>query len=159
MWPPPALITAWHLLGIEEIRFWQTSAGIMFHSSTKRSHKVWRLVGGEGYLLSCFLTWHHKCSIGFRSGDCDGHVNSWIPLSSNHFWAILEECLGSLSCWKYSGSKKCPNVLDFCINQCVSCNRRLGDVSWLSKYQTWTYCKQNHSIDHVIWNKTRRDIY
>ena len=53
-----------------------------------------------------FLGVPHKCSIGLRSGDWAGQSSFWISLSSNHFCANLEVCLGSLSCWKMSSSSE-----------------------------------------------------
>ena len=39
----------------------------------------------------------HTFSMGFRSGDYDGHL---ILCSANHFCVDLDICFGSLSCWK-----------------------------------------------------------
>ena len=47
-----------------------------------------------------FFSAAHKCSIGLRSGLCDGHFNTLNLLSLNYFATTLEVCLGSLSIWK-----------------------------------------------------------
>ena len=36
----------------------------------------------------------------FRAGDCDGHGNTFILRSVNHFCVDFEVCFGSLTCWK-----------------------------------------------------------
>src|SRR4029434_5823090 len=42
----------------------------------------------------------HRFSMGFRSGDCDGHGKTFILRSVNHFCVDFEVCFGSLTCWK-----------------------------------------------------------
>ena len=43
---------------------------------------------------------HPTFSMGFRSGDCEGHGKTFILQAVNHFCVDLEVCFGSLSCWK-----------------------------------------------------------
>lgn len=45
------------------------------------------------------LTFAHKFSMGFRSGDCTGYSSTSILLVANQFFANLLVCLGTLSCW------------------------------------------------------------
>src|SRR4029434_9742617 len=42
----------------------------------------------------------HRFSMGFRSGDCDGHGKTFILRSVNHFRVDFEVCFRSLTCWK-----------------------------------------------------------
>src|SRR4029434_10585954 len=42
----------------------------------------------------------HRFSMGFRSGDCDGHGKTFIPWSVDNFCVDFEVCFGSLSCCK-----------------------------------------------------------
>ena len=43
---------------------------------------------------------HPTFSMGFRSGDCEGHGKTFILQAVIHFCVDLEVCFGSLSCWK-----------------------------------------------------------
>src|SRR4029434_7353726 len=43
---------------------------------------------------------HHTFSMGFRSGDFDGHGKTFILRSVNQFCVDFEVCFRSLSCWK-----------------------------------------------------------
>src|SRR4029434_3466708 len=42
----------------------------------------------------------HRFSMGFRSGDCDGHGHTFIPRAVYHFCVDFEMCFGLLCCWK-----------------------------------------------------------
>lgn len=42
----------------------------------------------------------HSFSLGFRSGDWDGHGRSFILCSVTHFCVGFDVCFGSLSWWK-----------------------------------------------------------
>ena len=46
----------------------------------------------------------HRFSIGFRSGEHDGHARTSILLRANHIFEMLLTCTGALSCWKISWS-------------------------------------------------------
>ena len=49
---------------------------------------------------TCLFSSANRCSIGLRSGLCDGHANTLTLLSLSHFATTLKVCLGSLSIWK-----------------------------------------------------------
>ena len=53
------------------------------------------------YLRSWHLRCSQRCSMGLKSRNWPGLSSTSILLSENHFFACLEVCLGSLSCWKY----------------------------------------------------------
>lgn len=62
--------------------------GIFVHSVVRSSSKrnaVWMLAV-YGILLRWSMS--HTCSIGLRSGDCDGHGNTSVPLSITQFVTI-----------------------------------------------------------------------
>ena len=113
VWPPFSLTTASILLGMLSIRFWHIFGLISFHSSTTLSHNSWTPLAGILYCWSCHLRWFQRCSIGFKSGDWAGHSSTWILLSSNNFFALLEVCLGSLSYWKILSSSSISNFSKF----------------------------------------------
>ena len=52
------------------------------------------------HLWTALFNSDHMFSIGFKSGDWDGHCKTLILFSQNHFCVDFEVCLGSLSCWK-----------------------------------------------------------
>ena len=45
-----------------------------------------------------------RFSIGFKSGDCDGHSNTGAQFSTNHALVALAVCFGSSSCWNIHAS-------------------------------------------------------
>ena len=71
---------------------------ILVHSSWQSWCHWVRFVGLLAH--TCFFSSAHKCSIGLRSGLCDGHSNTLTLLSLSHFATTLEVCLQSLSIWK-----------------------------------------------------------
>ena len=50
-------------------------------------------------------------SIGFRSGDIEGHGSTLIPLSFFHFLQSFERCFGSLSSWSTHPTERLPKIL------------------------------------------------
>ena len=54
--------------------------------------------------------------MGLRSGDWAGQSGSLISYSSNQILALLEICLGSLSCWKMTSSVGIPESSMLCNN-------------------------------------------
>ncbi len=87
--------TASILLGMEFTRAAQDVAGILFHSSTRKSQSCWML---DTWCFSTFrLRMPHMCSIGFRSREI-------LPLHHLQLHqqgsVILAVCLGWFLCWK-----------------------------------------------------------
>ena len=76
----------------------QVATGILFHSSRATSQS-WRIY--ETLRTSTFrLRIPQRCSIGFKSEDMlDQSITFTLSLFSKAV-AVLEVCLGSLSCWK-----------------------------------------------------------
>lgn len=77
--------------------------GIFVHSVVRSSSKrnaVWMLAV-YGILLRWSMS--HTCSIGLRSGDCDGHGNTSVPLLITQFVTIRATCGRALSWmgWKF----------------------------------------------------------
>ena len=98
MWPPYAVTTAWHLFLIEKISFLHTSRGIASHSSKRASCSCWSDVGRLGRFLILRSSSSQRCSIGFRSGDFEGHGITGIPMLAR--WAVVRRaaCGLALSC-------------------------------------------------------------
>ncbi|CDQ60252.1 unnamed protein product [Oncorhynchus mykiss] len=76
-----------------------------------------------------FFSSAHKCSIGLRSGLCDGHSNTLTLLSLSHFATTLEVCLASLSIWKTHLRPSFNFLTDVLrlqsLSPCAVANRRL----------------------------------
>ena len=82
--PPLALAISSIRLGMVFTKFLQISGDILSHILTMVSRYSFMLFG-EAFLTSR-LTWSHKCSIGFKSGDCAGHSNRFM-------WGFLKKSL------------------------------------------------------------------
>ena len=77
--------------------FWQRSLRILAHSS-------WAMVSSSAMFLglcaaAALFRFHHRFSIGFKSGDCDDHSRIFQPFFPNQAFVDLDVCLGSLPCW------------------------------------------------------------
>src|SRR5258705_12637717 len=88
------------LLGILSIRFWHVSGVVPSRSSATLSHGSCTplSLAGFRYLLRAFFKSIQRCSMGLMSGNCIGQAMTSMLLSSNHFFAFLEVCFGTLSC-------------------------------------------------------------
>ena len=95
-----ALFTAYILLDILLINFWQLSAGILSHSYSTLSYKSIIHFGGFLYSLSCFFWWFWNFSNEFRSGESLDHTIGIISWFWGHSEVNLQLCLESLPCWK-----------------------------------------------------------
>src|SRR5580692_4800795 len=81
------------------MRFWHVSAAISFHSTSTLSYNSCTPLGEVKYFCKALLRCSQRCLMGLRSGDWEGQTSTWMSLSSNHWEALLEVYLGSLSCW------------------------------------------------------------
>ena len=69
-------------------------------------HSSWSLASNSFFfyehlcILTLFPKWDHKVSMGFRSGDWDGHFITVIPFFSNQPNETFDVWHGALSCWK-----------------------------------------------------------
>ena len=77
---------------------------VLTQPNTTPLHNWWTPVEALSYPERCFLRWPQVCSMGLRSGDWAGQSRSLISCSSNQILALLEVCLGLLSCWKITSS-------------------------------------------------------
>ena len=111
-----ALFTAYILLDIILINFWQVSAGILSHSYSTLSYNSIILFFGFFYLLSCFFWWFWSFSIEFRSGESLDHTIGIISLFWGHSWVNLQLCLESFSCWKMIFQAFTCNVQCYWVN-------------------------------------------
>src|SRR5262245_21858830 len=100
VYPPFASNTAPTRRGMLSISLVHSWVEIPSHSASTRAHSSSMLVGSFLYAASRCLRCCHRCSIGFRSGDCAGHSSTETPWAASHSRARREVCLGSLSCWK-----------------------------------------------------------
>ncbi len=94
------LNSSWHRL----TRCWKHSSEIVVHIDMIASHSCCRFVGCTSMMWISRSTTSQRCSIGLRSGDCEGHLSKVNSLScsrnqSEMIWALWH---GALSCWKYS---------------------------------------------------------
>ena len=76
----------------------------------------------------------HSFSLGFRSGNWDGHGRSFILCSETHFCVGFDVCFGSLSWWKthYWISSRSGQVLIFYL----LVFDRIHDTMYLNKMST-----------------------
>ena len=95
-----ALFTAYIILEIILINFWQVSAGILSHSYFTLSYKSIIHFGGFLYSSGCFFQWFWSFSIVFRSSRSLDHTIGIISWFWGHSVVNLQLCLQSLSCWK-----------------------------------------------------------
>src|SRR4029434_8947420 len=80
------------------MRLVNTWHGIGDHSSIQYLSRSFRFQGQ--CLWTLIFSSSHRFSMGFRSGDCDGHGKTFILRSVNHFCVDFEVCFRSLSCWQ-----------------------------------------------------------
>src|SRR4029434_3806788 len=80
------------------MRLVNTWHGILVHSSIAVSLQILQIPWST--LVTLLFSSSHRFSIGFRSGDFDGHDKAFILRSVNHFCVDIEVCFGSLTCWK-----------------------------------------------------------
>ena len=99
MYPPLAFITSLIRSGIVSISLMQTSNSIPFQTSWSCSQRSSLLVIWPGRFCRRLSTSFQTCSIGLRSGDCEGHSKRLMWFLSNHCLVSIAVCFGSLSCW------------------------------------------------------------
>ena len=74
--------TALHLLGIDSIKFLTLFLGIVRHSCCN-IWRSWSRVWGRGCRWRTRLSsWSHRCSMGFKSGDLEGHGSTLMLFCS-----------------------------------------------------------------------------
>ena len=86
-------------LDIDSTSVWNSNVGMQHYSSTRNSI-IWCFVdGGRKHCFRHHSSISHKCSIGLRSGDWDGH-GIWFTLfscSSNYSVTTRALWMGALS--------------------------------------------------------------
>ena len=102
---------------------------------------------------------YHRFSMGFRSGDCDGHGKTFILLSVNNFCVDFEVCFGSLSCWKVQplpilsfleGAVRFSfNICWYLMESMIPCI--LTICPGLLKQNSPTTSKIRHHTSHWVW--------
>ncbi len=92
VWPPLFSSTALTLLGMEFTRASQVATGVLFHSSMTTSRSWWML---ETLHSSTFhLRMAHRCSIGFRSGECLASPSPLPSASLARQWSFWRRVWG-----------------------------------------------------------------
>ena len=76
------------------------STPFLCQTSSTHLPNSWMLLGGSGYSSSRHFTIPQRCSIGFKSGDWDGHFIVFIFSLAGKFFVELDEYLESLCYWK-----------------------------------------------------------
>ena len=97
------------------------SAGILVRSSWQKWRNWVRFAGLLAHTR--LFSSAHKCSIGLRSGLCDGHSKVLTLLSFSLFVTNLTVCLGLLSMWKtylYPSFDFLADVLRRCFSNVLS---------------------------------------
>ena len=92
---PFVLITSWHRLFIEPTRLEQMCGEMEYQAFWILFHIFCLFLDLNKPIL--FLTTHHRCSMGFKSGDCDDHCITGTCFSWNQEFPLLAECLRPLS--------------------------------------------------------------
>ncbi len=95
VWPPWAITTSRHLFLMEKMRRLHTPRGIASHSSLSASCNCWCEVGRWGRFLILLSSSSQRCSIGFRSGDFEGHGRTGIPMFAR--WAVVMQAACGLA--------------------------------------------------------------
>ncbi len=100
--PPFFFRTALILCGIDSTRCWKHSSEILVHIDMIASHSCCRFLGCTSMMRISRSTTSQRCSIGLRSGDCEGNLSKVNSLScsrnqSELIWALWH---AALSCWK-----------------------------------------------------------
>ena len=100
--PPFAAKTALTRWGMDSTRPLKVCCGIWHQDVSSRSFKSCMLQGGASMDWICLSSTSHRCSIGLRSGEFGGQVNTsnLLLCSSNHSWNMFVFLHGVLSCWK-----------------------------------------------------------
>ena len=91
---------------VESTSIWNSAGGMWHHSSMRKSIKSHLFDGGGKRRLRRRSRISHKCSIGFRSGDSEGH-DIWIisvSCSSNHWRPHV------LCGWEHWGISSCSHA-------------------------------------------------
>ena len=100
VWPPLALMTAWHL----RLMVWMsrlTAALGMLPQAWRMACCSCAAIAGLGRIwLSSLWRWSQKCSIGFKSGLSAGQAMVWTLWRWRKSWMSLAACARALSCWK-----------------------------------------------------------
>ena len=124
------------------MRFWQVSAAISFHSTSTQFYNLCTPLGEVKYFYKAILRCTQRCSMGLRSGNWEGQTSTWMSLSLNHWEALLEVCLGLLSCWNtlFSSStssfSKLPTTLSSKMSQYYCASVALWtSISFLTQFQ------------------------
>ena len=87
---------------MELVRRRTLSAGMASHSSCRAWRSSAKLVGGCCRALTLLSSWSHRCSMGFRSGDLEGHGSTAIPRFAKWSATILAVCGVAPSCMRVS---------------------------------------------------------
>lgn len=88
-----------HLLGIDSINFLTLFRDIV-SLSCSNIWQSWTSVWGGGWRLHTRLSkWSQRCSIGFKSGELEGHGSIFILFCSRQFIAKRAVRGLALSCW------------------------------------------------------------
>ena len=111
--PPFAAKTALTRKGMDSTTRLNVCCGVSLHDISSRSFKSCRVQGGASMDWTCLSSTSHRCSIGLRSEEFGGQVNTvnWSLCSSNHSWTSFAVWLGVLSHWK----KPLPSGKTVCI--------------------------------------------
>ena len=111
VWAPRAATTVRHLLGQERISRWILSCGMALHSSCSATASCWSVCGCRWRCRTRRSRVSHRCSIGLRSGDLEGHGKTLTlefcrkVIVARAVWGRALSCWNICLCWSIIGRR------------------------------------------------------
>jgi hypothetical protein len=129
-------------------KFLHSSGVIEVQQSSISSYNSSTPLGCVSFWFNWCFKVAHKCSIGFKFGDCAGHFKRVNSYKLSQRCTLLDVCLGLLSCWKI---KLVGFKLYACIVWINSLSKNYDLTKSGQKLDFWTICDYNKDIGWSWW--------